>query len=60
MSPKNKFLILGERDTCDINGTFGAPEKSLILILVKQRQNFVWVCIIIAIAVIYFKRKRNL
>ena len=37
---KNDFLILGEVDTFGINGSFGAPEKKLILILVKQRQNF--------------------
>ena len=35
---KNDFLILGG-DTFGINGSFGAPEKKLILILVKQRQN---------------------
>ena len=50
---KNDFLILGEGDTFGINGSFGAPEKKLILILVKQRQNFVWVCITIVIIVIY-------
>ena len=36
---KNDFLILGEGDTFGINGSFGGPEKKLILILVKQRQN---------------------
>ena len=38
---KNDFLILGEGDTFGINGSFGASEKKLIIILVKQRQNFV-------------------
>ena len=39
---KNNFLILGEDPTYDINGSFGAPEKkSLVLILVKRIQNFV-------------------
>ena len=38
---KNGFLILGEGDTFGINESFGALEKSLILILVKQRQSFV-------------------
>ena len=32
---KNNFLVLGEGDTFRINGSFGAPEKSLVLILVK-------------------------
>ena len=50
---KNNFLILGEGDTFGINGRFDAPENKLILILVKQRQNIAWVCIIIEIIVIY-------
>ena len=37
---KNYFLILGEGDTFGIDGSFVEPEKKLILILVKQRQNF--------------------
>ena len=37
---KNNFLLLGEGDTFRINGSFGAPEKSLVLILVKQTQLF--------------------
>ena len=32
-------LILGEGRTTGINGSFGASEKKLILVLVKQRQN---------------------
>ena len=43
---KNDFLILGEGDTFGINGSFVAPEKKLILVLIKQRQNFSWVCIV--------------
>ena len=35
-----------------INGSFGAPEKSLVLILIKKTKNFAWVCIIILIIVI--------
>ena len=35
---KNNFLILGGSLTYDINGSFGSPEKKL-LILVKQTQN---------------------
>ena len=34
---KNYFLVLGEGD---VYGSFGGPEKSLVLILAKQRQNF--------------------
>ena len=37
---RNNVLILGEGDTFGINGSFSAPGKKLILILVKQRQNF--------------------
>ena len=38
---KNDFLIWGERDAFGIDGSFVAPEKKLLLILVKQKQNFV-------------------
>ena len=34
---KNNFLVLGEGPTFEINGSFGSPEKKLIL--VKQTQN---------------------
>ena len=37
---KNNFLELDDGDTFDINENFGAPEKSLVLILVKQTKNF--------------------
>ena len=36
---KNNFSILSEGDTFGINGSFGAPEKKMILIL-KERQHF--------------------
>ena len=57
---KNIFLVLDEGDTFHINGSSGTPEKNLILvkyrekvlILVKQRQNFAWVCITMVIIVI--------
>ena len=49
---KNNFLILGDGDTFSINGSFGALEKNLVLILVKQTQNFAWVYIIMLIIVI--------
>ena len=45
-------LVSGEGDTFGINGSFDAPEKSLVLILVKQMQNFPWVYIIILIIII--------
>ena len=32
---KDHFLVLAEGDPFCINGDFGAPEKSLVLILVK-------------------------
>ena len=38
---ENDFLILVEGPTFSVNGNFGSPEKSLVLILVKQRQCFV-------------------
>ena len=38
---KNNFLILGEGATFGINGSFGSPEKSLVLILVKQIPRFI-------------------
>ena len=42
---KNTFLILGEQPTEDINDSVGAGEKKLALTLIKQRQDFVSVCI---------------
>ena len=38
---QNNFLVLGDDQTYGINGGFGSPEKSLVLILLKQTQNFV-------------------
>ena len=46
------MLVLGQGDTFGINRRFGAPEKSLVLILVKQTQNVAWVYIIMLIIVI--------
>ena len=56
---KNKFLILGEGPTYDINGSFGSLEKCLILILLKQTRNFVWVYIIMLIIVICLSMKQK-
>ena len=44
--------MLGNGPTYGINGSFGSPEKFLVLILVKQTQNFAWVCIAILIIII--------
>ena len=52
-------IIFGVDNTFVINGRFGATEKKIILILVKQRQNFAWVCIIILIIVIYLWTKKK-
>ena len=61
---KNNFLILGEGAAYAISESFGSPEKKLIiLILLKQTQNFVWVFIIMLIIVIFLlmeKRHFNL
>ena len=39
-NPKNDLIILGNGPTFGINGRFDTSEKKLILILVKQWQNF--------------------
>ena len=49
---KNNCFVLGEGDTFGIHGSFRAPEKSLVLILVKQKQNFASVCTTFVIKVI--------
>ena len=38
---KNNILVLGEGQTFEINGRFGLSEKKLVIILVKETQNFV-------------------
>ena len=43
---KDDFLVLVEGDTFSSDGSFDAVEKNLLLILVKQKQSFAWVCII--------------
>ena len=37
---KDDALVLVEADTFSSDGSFGALEKNLLLILVKQKQNF--------------------
>ena len=49
---KNDFRILEEGDAFGFNGSFGAPEKKLVSILVKQTQNFDWIYIVMLIIVI--------
>ena len=36
----NEFLILGAEENFDMKGSFDVPKKCLVLILVKQGQNF--------------------
>ena len=45
--------MLGEDPTYGINGSFGSPEKILVLTLLKQKQNYAWVYIIMMIIIIY-------
>ena len=44
--------MLGEVDAFGINESFGAPKKSLVLILVKLAQNFASVYIVMLIIII--------
>ena len=41
------FLILGEGSTLGLMEALVHKRKNLVLILLKQTQNFVWDCIII-------------
>ena len=50
---KIDFLIFGEALTFGINKALVHQKKHLVLILVKQRQTFAWVSIIILIIVNY-------
>ena len=36
----NEFLTLGAEENFDMKGSFDVPKKFLVLILVKQGQNF--------------------
>ena len=49
---KNKFLMVGEGPTFQLNESFDSAEKSIVLILVNHAQNFDWVRIIMVIIVI--------
>ena len=60
---KITFLILGEGPTYGINRSIGSSEKNLVLILLKQPQNFIWVYIIMLIMAIWLlmgKKSLNL
>ena len=50
---KSNLLVLTEGKIYGINGSFGSPEKGLVLILVKQTQIYAWVCIVMLIIVIF-------
>ena len=49
--------MLGGGDSFGINGSFGAPERNLILTLIKKKQNFTWVYITMVITVICLLKK---
>ena len=49
---KNNFLVLGEGQTYGINGNFGNQRRILLLIVLRQKQNFARVCIIMVMIVI--------
>ena len=40
------------QDAFDINGSFVTPEKSVVLNLLRLKQIFVWICVIMVIIVI--------
>ena len=42
---KNNIFLLGEGPTKVISDSVGGAEKNLLSTLVKERQNFVWLCI---------------
>ena len=52
---KNHFLVLGEGSTKGINDSVKAAKKKkkIVVPLVKQRQNLVWVCVTTVLIVIY-------
>ena len=52
------FIVLSGGYFLGFNGSFGSPEKKLLLIIVKQRQNFAWVCITIVIVICLLTQKR--
>ena len=50
---KNNFLVLVEGPTYSINGSSGSPEKKFNIKFTEQIQNFVRVCNIMLIIVIF-------
>ena len=48
---KNNFFVLCKGTTDDINDGTGAAQKNLVLTLVKQRQNFSYLYITMAMRV---------
>ena len=58
---KNKFLVLGEGPTQDINDSTGAAENKLVLTLKKQIKNFAYVCItMVILELLVHKWKKDL
>ena len=51
--------MVNEGDTFGINGSFGTPKKSLVLVLAMQRQSFTWVYIIVSIIVICLMERKS-
>ena len=51
--------MLGEVLTYGIDGSFGSPEKSLELILVKETQNSTWVDITITVIVMHLLMEKK-
>ena len=48
---QNNFLILGEGDILVLMEALVHQKKSLVLILVKQTQNFAGICLMLIIAI---------
>ena len=56
---RKNVLKLGEGPIDNIKSSAGTAEKSFVLILVKQNQNFAWVCIIMVITVYLLMEKKS-
>lgn len=51
--------MLGEVDNFNINGSFGAPDGSLTIFLVNQKQNFPWACVTMVVIAICLLKPIN-
>ena len=56
---RNNNLVLREGDTFGIDGSFGAPEKSLIITLLQESQNFasVYITMVIIVTCLLMEKK---